>query len=191
MQVDPKDVQAAVALARDVVAAHAGGHLDNGQLKDVDLVFGRSVQLQAGVLDERAHDVFRNGQCHSLAIVLAARFGWQLAWVGEMDCGYGGECDEFVEQEGWCPCQLKHVGVIDDRGEFIDIDGAMTLEDVTRNATEQYGEAHAVFDMTRHQLQHILESADWKAPEITLAATFVEPLLARTAAERALAAGRQ
>lgn len=184
MQVDPKDVQSAVALAREVVAAHAGGHLDVGALKDVALVWGRSAQLQAGVLDERAHDVFRNGQCHSLAMVLSARFGWQLAWVGELDCGYDGDCGQFPQHWGWCPCQMKHVGVINDRGEFVDIDGAMSLPDVAFNASEQYDQAHAVFDMTRHQLEFILESPDWRAPEITLAATFVEPLIARTAQER-------
>jgi hypothetical protein len=136
-------------------------------------VEGRRWPVEPGVLDERARAAFLHGQCHALALAVHEVTGWPIV----------GAEDESLD--------ICHFLVRVPDGRLLDITGARTLaerqlEDMGWCPDEEY-----LVEQEAQWVRRIGSFADWRAPDVAAARSFVAPLLAESGLAEALEQGDQ
>ncbi|TLQ39286.1 hypothetical protein [Streptomyces marianii] len=134
---------------------------------------GTQHQVTPGRLDERARDLFNNGQCHAFAAALAEVTGWPTAAV------ISPECDDTYDNcgmgsqvaDGVCICQIGHIMAVRPDGALVDIDGVNDPEPL-RASSE-----HTLIPMTDALWELIDTAPTWRERDMAVARTFVQPLL--------------
>lgn len=114
------------------------------------------LMVRPGQLDEGAWIAFQNGQCHAFAIAMHEHTGWPIRAV-------------IDESDG----QPNHLYVLDEDGQGWDICGHMSEE---RLAAEWHGEC---MDFSADGARALGDHWAWRAAQVDVAATLVEPLLAQ------------
>ena len=152
-----------------------------GSPVEVVLAWQRTAVVTAGVVDAVAVDAYTNGQCHALAVALHHATGWPLVWVGPEECCYDIDCAEYDDDEGWCLCQIEHVGVLTPDGAFLDIEGPQTVEPMLEDRYETSGDPCTLQTLTGAQLSAILAAGSWRDPDVATATSFVAAVLDQVA----------
>ncbi len=117
--------------------------------------------LEEGKLDTASWLAFLSGHCHSLALALNARTGWPLVAVDDASA----EC--------------VHVAVRSPTGRIVDITGAHAPVQMIK-AISGGGRIRPI---NKGELDRLPETHGWVEPAPTVAAAWVEPVLAQMAKE--------
>jgi hypothetical protein len=117
--------------------------------------------LKEGELDPASQLVFLNGHCHSLALALNARTGWPLVAIDNAsnDC--------------------VHVAIRSPTDRVVDITGAHAPLDVIK-AVNGGGQIRSI---NADDVYRLPQTHGWAEPALTVAAAWVDPVLARMADE--------
>ena len=152
----------------------------------VDLIYGKTVTVTPGLLDEAAEEAFQYGQCHALAIVLAERldrpihalveyFPYDLWWDEE----FGDESESPSEE--WLASHWGHAVIQVGPGSYLDVEGISDMDDLvaTYGSPRDYGVCYATFEVTPKQLSRFWMYGYGVKPNLDVARTFVDPVLDR------------
>jgi hypothetical protein len=113
--------------------------------------------LKEGKLDTASWLAFLSGHCHNLALALNAHTGWPLVAIDNA----GGEC--------------VHVAVRSPADQIVDITGAHASAQMIK-AVHGGGRIRPI---DKDELHRLPETHGWAEPAPTVAAAWVEPVLAR------------
>lgn len=113
--------------------------------------------LEEGKLDTASWLAFLSGHCHSLALALNARTGWPLVALDDASAA------------------CVHVAVRSPAHRIVDITGAHAPEQMIK-AISGGGRIRPI---NRDDLDRLPETRGWAVPAPTVAAAWVEPVLAR------------
>jgi hypothetical protein len=129
--------------------------------------------ITAGRIDEAVTRLYNEGQCHALALALAAATGWGTAALAASECVQDPDiaaCSQADIEPGLCGCQIDHLVAVRPDGALIDIEGA-------HFGTVRGYEDRSLVPMTEALWRDVLFSPDWRRPDLNLALSFVPPLL--------------
>jgi hypothetical protein len=113
--------------------------------------------LEEGKLDTASWLAFLSGHCHSLALALNAHTGWPLVAIDNASA----EC--------------VHVAVRSPADQIVDITGAHTSAQMVKAVSG----GGRIRPTDKEDLHRLPETHGWAEPASTLAAAWVEPVLAR------------
>jgi hypothetical protein len=154
--------------------------------------------LTPGVLDAQAQRAFRLGGCAGLALALHRRTGWPLVKVTDAEAVYAGDgwdplahaslrrrADALHNQCGM-GCGGLHWGVLHPTGQLVDVDGLNGLLETVRRYDPHADGRRAALGLSSVEelLDEYVEARGEPVP-LTLAASFVEPVLALVAGQLA------
>ncbi|WP_217924948.1 hypothetical protein [Miltoncostaea oceani] len=109
------------------------------------------------------------GQCHAMALALHERTGWPLAALVVLD--------EESEID-----QTLHCGVMTPDGAFLDAIGAHDCEEMlVEDDLEIFG------GLDRRAIEHLTGGEEWNPPDLEIARSLVDCVLALDARTRAAA----
>ncbi|MEU7146985.1 hypothetical protein AB0B15_02935 [Streptomyces sp. NPDC045456] len=138
-------------------------------------VLGTNFQVIPGEINEQARAAFSSGQCHALAQALTEITGWPAAAVLSQQCA-----DEYDEcgdgqqtADGVCICRIEHIVNVRPDGSLIDINGAHPADHVQGREP-----GLPIVPMTERLWRIVSANAEWRDPDIAVARSFVQPLLA-------------
>lgn len=196
----PDQLQTAAVTTAQVRAAYGKRRpTPAGRTRTVPGAHHMLLTMRSGVLDDDARAVFTKGQCHALAIALNLRTGWPIAYIGAPECAYDTACAPYPEHLGWCQCQVDHLGVWTPDGHFLDVNGPVTPADAGRTWVDAiYGGdwadyrdpddedadlphlADTVKIAPATVLTHVTSGGQWRTPEVSLALSITDQVLALT-----------
>lgn len=134
-------------------------------------IYVGTVTVTAGVVDDAARSLFRQGQCHALALALWEATGWTIVAETSPYCSFDEDCLDMFD-DGMCGCQLEHLMVRDPDGWVYDICGQHDPDGVCDDDNE-------LVEVSAGHLDDIcVHSRFWRRPDVVLARSFVPHVLA-------------
>jgi hypothetical protein len=164
-------------IAARYLAAHQGTAEPGAAAVLEGTVWFPEHHVTVGVVDDAAHDAFRTGQCHALALALHERTGWPLVVIGPKECCYDEDCmDEETDSTGACGCQVTHIAVQRPDGQVVDIDGTVPVDDAILASDDP--DMNELRPLSEDRLEEILGSSKWRVPDLAVARGYVDAVLA-------------
>lgn len=128
-------------------------------------------RLTPGVLDGAAEHAFKYGACAALAYALHEATGWPIVGITDNHNVYDGKLGGGSS---------LHWGVLRPDGLFVDVDGARAVEDVVGEYDAEADDEKAAWGIgTKADIEEWYVESQGEPISISLARTFVEPLLER------------
>jgi hypothetical protein len=128
-------------------------------------------RLTPGVIDGAAEHAFSYGACAALAYALHDVTGWPIIGITDSHNVHGKTLGGGSS---------LHWGVEHPAGKFLDINGLRDLDEVAENYSADADEGEAAWGRgTRADIEEWYIEAQGEPISITLARTFVDPLLDR------------
>lgn len=153
-----------------------------GVRRTLHLADDQSIAVEAGNINAAATRAYLNGQCHALAFALNLRTGFPVIYVGDVECWEDQDraaCRELQGEHAWCGCQVSHLGVLSPDNYFVDVFGpSEQLEHALLYAPSPPDAEATVHVLPPAAFDWILRSNAWREPDLEVALTFADRLLA-------------
>lgn len=132
----------------------------SGRTFKATAAWGQTYRVRPGVIDQNAKDLFSYGHCHSLALAVYKKTGFEIAG--------------FLDKE----FDIFHLFNITDKGKALDIEGLSDLSDYEKAAIENDEDFIGIArQINPDVVEKFGPKNDWIEIDLELAYMFVDSLL--------------
>lgn len=159
-------------VAAEALARHRG-EARHGERHSVEGTYWvGTVEVTAGVIDHAALEIFRQGQCHALALALHELAGWEIVAQINNECVLDPDCYDLTAT--MCSCQIIHLLARDSDGWVYDIAGQHDPEGFCDPDEDQ-----SIVELDADVLATIVGERDhtWRTPALAVARAFARTLI--------------